>query len=106
MKKTIALLLALVLCLSLVACGNSNKKKSIVGKWECAAEDSVIIMNEDKTGSVTNSGNVMEFTWIYDESSHLLVFTLVNSDWTEEGTYMEDADTIYCDGWMYTRAAE
>ena len=29
-----------------------------------------------------------------------------NSDWTEEGTYMEDADTIYCDGWMYTRAAE
>ena len=108
MKKLIAILMLAVMCMSLVACGggNTKKEKSIVGKWECAEENSVLEINEDKTGEIFVYGELLELTWLYDETSHLLVLTLVDGDMTEEATYMADDDVLYCDGWIYTRVAE
>ena len=77
MKKLIAMLLVAVMCLSFVACGNtevndastndSNKEKNeIIGTW-VAAEDSMLagytfVFNEDCTGTIKG----VETKWKYD----------------------------------------
>ena len=38
MKKIIALLLALVMALSLAACGSKDDSKQLVGTWQCALD--------------------------------------------------------------------
>lgn len=52
MKKTISLLLALVLCLSLCACG-AEPQENVAGKYLCVSEmigyDAPIILNDDFT---------------------------------------------------------
>ena len=65
MKKALSLIVALVLCLSLVACGGSNAsaEKAIVGEWVCTEEALKIQFNEDKTGILTDDGNENEITW-------------------------------------------
>lgn len=83
MKKAISLLLALVLCLSMCACGNStasnpvtttatnaenpnsasNPQNAIVGEWKTLRGNNSVIFNEDGSGS---SGD-LEFAWKYDE---------------------------------------
>ena len=78
MKKIIALLLITVMCLSFVACGNtegndastndSNKEKNeIIGTWN-PSNDSVlagytIVFNEDGTGTIKDT----KTRWKYDD---------------------------------------
>ena len=38
MKKITALLLALVMALSLAACGSKDDSKQLVGTWQCALD--------------------------------------------------------------------
>ena len=112
MKKLLVLVLALVMIFSLTACGggesndNDQPKVAIVGSWECAAENSTLVLNEDETGEVNNNGNVQAITWMYDEPSHAIIFTLAGTDMTEDGTYFEDKDLINVDGWVYNRVTE
>lgn len=88
MKKLIALLLAVVMCLSLCACGSnaekdasstgastnsqsagggeSNSQAAIVGEWKAVSTDASIVFNEDGTGML-NYGSKQDFTWKFDE---------------------------------------
>ena len=71
MKKTIALLLAAVLCMSLCACGGLAGEKAallypdIIGKWgnDPFGEESVLILSEDGSCSVLGD----EGTWTLDK---------------------------------------
>ena len=68
MKKAISLLLGLVMCLSLCACGGGNNNKAIVGEWKAVSCDASAVFNEDGSGELSgsflSSGN---FTWKYDK---------------------------------------
>ena len=92
MKKAISLLLALVMCLSLVACGGGNDTpkttpnaendttqnikenealeigKEILGEWYLVqTTDYVLVFDEDGTGVRKFNGTDTAFTWKYDE---------------------------------------
>ena len=63
MKKAISLLLALVMCLSLCACGGGNSaEKAIIGEWKILDGSDVLIFNED--GTVDRNGEKLD--WWYD----------------------------------------
>ena len=88
MKKTISLLLALVLCLSLCACGNNaNSKKTetlinaISGEWVNVNDMDRYVFQQDGTG--THEGKTVEFT-IDPESMLLSVTEGVASAATQE----------------------
>lgn len=125
MKKLLAMLLVAVMSFSLVACGGETEtdsndkqqeisqtdnenasKNSVVGKWEYAEENSTLVLNEDNSGELTNNDKTEAITWKYDDDSHTILVTLVDSDWTEECTYMAEDDTIYVDQWLYSRVTE
>ena len=102
MKRIIALLLVVVMCLPLVACGNNVEKdntenpvgtnnaetidkkseaeKAIVGTWK--REDSsqyrqhIITFNKDNTGTFYNASleKEGEITWKYDEELSCYIF--------------------------------
>ena len=105
MKKLVAILLLAVMCLSLFSCaGIFGKGKSIIGTWVYPKANSVLVINDDNTGNVTVGDDLMYFTWVYDKDTKIAVFTLKDSDETEQGIYMADNDVINLDGWLYTRA--
>ena len=97
MKKTIALILAVVLCLSLCACGGSKNKTSVfIGKWDGGNGELLLVVNEDKTGELTYEGEVVAFTWIYDENSSMMVVTPEDESYNVLSfTYIEENDTLY-----------
>lgn len=71
MKKTIALILALALCLTLCACGGKNnpakeKEAMIVGDWLFDNGYS-IIFNADYSGKML-AAEEYEIKWSYDEN--------------------------------------
>ena len=131
MKKIIALLLVAVMSLSLVACGggsennnnepqtnnsssqqetadnsqeeNADSAVNLVGTWEYAEANSVLVLNDDGTGEETSNGAL---TWKYDEASSTLLITFTKNNWTEECTYFKDDDTIYVDQMTFSRVAE
>lgn len=70
MKKVISLLLALVMCLSLCACGAGKdpakeKKELIVGEW-LFDNGYTIIFNADHSGKML-AAEEYEIKWSYDE---------------------------------------
>lgn len=72
MKKTLSLLLALVMCLSLCACGSANTsaKKEIVGAWNAGGYD-IFVFSED--GKVTRGD--YQYDWWYDETAEKYCFS-------------------------------
>ena len=85
MKKALSLLLALVMCLSLCACGGV-KKNPIVGTWKGGTQSGTYtyIFNTDGTYSLQITGLFAlddHGTYSYDEESNVLTF---NSE--EDGT--------------------
>ena len=58
MKKAVALILALVMCAALSACGGQSKEAEFTGKisgeWINAADGDTYILNEDGTGKHDN----------------------------------------------------
>ena len=108
MKKTISLLLALVLCLSLCACGGGNDlpetkgyeesntsteskvgkseeteetepSVDILGEWHLVSStDYALIFNDDGTGVCKFTGGETSFTWKYDEELKCYTVALNN----------------------------
>ena len=107
MKKTISLLLALVLRLSLCACGggNDNSGLKIVGTWKTdpSYNDYVLVVNGDHTGSLSVDGEAAALTWTYDEATATL--TLTKEDGSKLPlTYVEGSDTLVSEGPTFMRA--
>lgn len=102
MKKFFAMILLVALCLSLIACGEKSDNIPIIGKWYYEAEQVDLVIKDDKTGSMTKGDSVIEFTWKFSTESNLLLLTATNGE-IEEVTYFKDDDTLYADGWTFTR---
>ncbi len=75
MKKALALLLALMMCLSFAACGNATAESNsankmeelIVGEWQFEGGNT-LVCNNDHTGTFTYaSGESYNCRWSYDE---------------------------------------
>ena len=77
MKKIIAFILALVICLAVVACDSkeepktesetSKAKKDILGEWiSFDEEDEYVKFFEDGTGELKDDGMMFDFEWEYD----------------------------------------
>ncbi len=102
MKKLISILLVLIMCLSLVACGEKGGANSVIGKWRYEKLQVDLVIKSDKTGSMTKGGDTIEFTWKFSSESNLLLLTSTDGE-IEEVNYFEDDDTLYADGWTFTR---
>lgn len=67
MKKIIAVLLALCLCIGMAACSAEEEAKTdILGEWMAVSANASAIFNEDGTGELNSSGTIRTFTWKYD----------------------------------------
>ena len=113
MKKIIAVFLAVVMCLSFVACGNnadkentgnnietnntqlSEKKaeaeKAILGSWE-SNNGYIITFNEDNIGYYKQGDNNRELRWKYDDEYKCYLFTLIG--WSELSFVLENKDGV------------
>ena len=70
MKKKLALILTILLCFSLTACGSENNQ--IVGNWESLYSSGKLCLNKDKTMTIgENSG-----TWSKDGSCLTVNYTV------------------------------
>lgn len=94
MKKTISLLLALVMCLSLCACGNKNTDtptegvsnnseadSALLGQW-VSVEDRIhsFLFTEDKQGAASNDKREAPIEWFYDVETNNYVITVLDED--------------------------
>ncbi len=68
MKKAVALILVLVICLGLCACGGEKEAKwsFIIGTWEFENGYS-LEFKEDNTGVMRKGDEELKITWKYDE---------------------------------------
>lgn len=88
MKKALSLVLALVMCLSLCACGNGEKsaKKAILGTWGIVGDAESMVFTED--GKATYGSD--EYDWWYDKDTEkyfLSVYGITFSFVIEEDEY-------------------
>ena len=102
MKKIVAVLLAVVMCMALVACGAG--KTDVTGEWKDEAHNSTLVLNEDGTGTIIEENWEAALTWEYDDDSNTFLFTLTENGAMEQGTFMEDSEKIIVDSLVYTRA--
>ena len=82
MKKALSLILALVVCLSLCACGGGNDstettqaptpEKAIVGEWK-SLDGAITTFCEDGTGKAPNG---YDFSWKYDKDTGWYMMSL------------------------------
>ena len=84
MKRIIALCLALLMCLSLVACGGSGNNNQIVGNWVSLYSSGKLTFNKDKT--LLMGENVG--TWSKDDTGLSINYTVQSNGSTVE---------MYCD---------
>lgn len=76
MKKVIALLLVLIMCMPLISCEKQGRE-ALIGEWTSLAyENRSLVVRADGTGTLTyNEGDETELRWKYDEelNGYLLV---------------------------------
>ena len=63
MKKLLAFLLALSICLTLCACASSPEAKITNKSWYCADYDLSFWFSDDGTAIATQDSEINEFTW-------------------------------------------
>ena len=118
MKKFTALLLVVILSLCLAACSGSNDSqqntKSInvtsraVGTWVGTSfyGDFMLVLNKNKTGTLTQDGSTESVTWFVDEATRLVIITMIEADYDykQAFTYLESTDALYHHEIYCTRA--
>lgn len=83
MKKAVSLILALVLCLSLCACGGSNEK-ALIGEWEptdTELSNRTLVFFDSGKGKFVHDeyGWGADFEWkVQDEKVYILTYDSVN----------------------------
>lgn len=103
MKKTITLLLALMLALSLVACGGNSVDKALQGSWHSALPGSKLIFdNGSLTSQITWNGQMNELTGTYEIKKDVIVLHYDHYDEDDvppELSYTMDGDTLIIEGY-------
>lgn len=108
MKKALSLILALVLCLSLCACGGGEQNSetqapektpetSILGKWfDVSDEVNSLQFNEDKSAVMTTHGGESPLKWRYDaeQACYYIIITDHAGNSTEMPFSLETVDGI------------
>lgn len=112
MKKMIAMLLVVILCLGLVACGGSDEpaalsEMSLVGTWD--NDGNKMIFNDDHTGTVSQASTGMKFqaTWTFDADE--CTWTISYADTYSTTVTITESDGTYVMDWngtMYTLETE
>ena len=89
MKKTIAVVMALVMALMLVACGASQEMKDAAGTYKCQQskfvgdtewvtdEEFTLELKEDGTGTRTTDGSSYDLTWKLDGETFTMTETFL-----------------------------
>ena len=88
MKKTLILLLAILLCLSLLACDSQNKGTEIIGSWKKGPW--IMIFHEDGTGTDPD-GEALSWSYNREKDRYVVVFS-AHSSYTFELLIETDAD--------------
>ena len=114
MKKTLSLLLALVMCLSVCACGGekdpvAEKEEMIVGEW-LFDNGYTIIFNADHSGKML-AAEEYEIKWSYDEELDYYPCKMISGETSKtfEITYSISEDgtmSIYAWGNVATKQAK
>ena len=99
MKRLLAVLLAAMLCLSLVACGG-DAKKAIVGEWKTVDGDTTTF-KEDGTGTAPYGG---EFSWKYDAETEWYMLSLMGMTYSVQIKTENDIRSINIEGEIYYHA--
>ena len=80
MRKLFAILLAVVFCFSIVACGgetnpNAEKEEMVIGEWK-TLDGHTVTFNEDGTGIAANGS---EMSWKYDAETDCYLLSMTFS---------------------------
>ena len=94
MKKTIAILLAAVMALTLVACTEkkNEKKNAIVGTWEGAYDR--FVFNSDGTGTWAERGGEDGTFGAGDPIRYTIDGNVITIDGEDTATFSVDGDTL------------
>ena len=94
--KKVLILLAVVLCFTLVGCEKANNNKEIVGQWknnEIEGVEFVYTFNEDGTGKYEYGENVDNFKYTIDGNKISFKYTDEEME-TFDTTFSIDGDTL------------
>ena len=109
MKRTIAVVMALVMALMLVACGASEAQKNAAGTYnfqkgkfvgdnDYATDESFTLkLNEDGTGTRTTDGISYDLTWKLDGESFTMTETFLGLTIDYTGTLKDGVLDIFND---------
>ena len=120
MKKALSLILALVLCLSLCACNNtndtsdnlSNDEKALVGEWSSFEEGGFVLLSSGKvlrhrnlSGAADDvTSGIIAGTWEV-ENGYLIIFTENYNAYQSASVYrIIDNSTLERNGVKYSKA--
>ena len=92
MKKTLAVIMALVMALMLVACGASEEQKDVAGTYKCdkckfvgdaewTTEDFTLVLNNDGTGTSTRELS-SDVTWTLDGENFTMTEKIGETEYT------------------------
>lgn len=95
MKKLIAILMGIVMCLSLVACGGKSAEKAFVGEW-ISDMDVHLIVKDDGTCYIDDT----EYKWSYDKNTDMYT---VYAELPITFCIEEENDMRFFDAWGVTK---
>lgn len=103
MKKAIVLILALIMCLSLCACGGGNDETKYVGIWKLvnADKESYLYIFEDGTGDSyqrvgfdNEPSHVNAFVWHLEDDYFVSETSIVGNVYISKYTLSEDGKLL------------
>ena len=101
MKKIIALLMAVILAVSLCACGSTNTsdvEAQLKGKWQMEASETVKAVYSFYDGSVSCQTTAMGITLDPNEGTYDITDSQIIITWTSGGKIVEFDYTLTDDG--------
>ena len=95
-KKSLALIISLMLVIGLAACGGKAKTYSIIGTWKSDnGKISEITFNEDGTGILKKSSEItVNFTYTSQDDKVTVTTEVLNQKSSTEYTYTVTADKL------------
>ncbi len=106
MKRIIAMVLLLALCLPLVACGgggSSEPGKEIIGTWKSADGQTMTFTENGKGTTPGTAGTTTQVTWRYDSAAKVYVVDSMSRSYNLTLTNNNGTYTMDYNGTTYTR---